>query len=253
MVLNGYRASHKNKWFLITKRILTPQQFILFEYYLDLMVFDKEHKDLFGKFQAYPEEVANVFNKTVESINEWNNGLIAKGFISLVNKKRCIYTVKSPLRYVVGLDQWRGEASIYAKAEKKKPEEFILGNMVFFLQKEENIQPKSSKNGDTTINTTENSLISSNNGLVSSSYSVRVVDLKLKIRTSEEYNKIYEESGFKGLSPDDMRIADEVTHEEVVIESEKQEQEIIQEWFSGNKTEFEKTCRMVSIEAIEHL
>ncbi len=250
MKLIGYRASHRNRWLLITNKILDDKEFLLFEYYLDAMVWDLTNFKA-GVFEVFFEEIAPIFNKSISTIRDWHNNLLEKGFIQLIDKKRSLYSIQSPARYQFD-GRKGGKASKYYEDEEANPTiGFLLQNICFSPQ-------KFGKNQQNTTNLASNdkkALISSNVECISNtstSYK-KVVTLKLKIRTPEEYQQIYQENGYQGLSPDDMRLANEVTHEEVVVESEEQEKKIINERFNGNKAEFDKACCLVPIESIENL
>lgn len=240
MKLIGYRASHRNKWFLITQNILTPQEFVLFEYYLDLMDFDKSHKDSFSTFEAFLEDVALVFNKHEDTIRIWHNGLLTKGFIKVFDEKRHLYAVKSPLRYVIGLVQWGGEASKYVMEEKYQTQEFILKNIRFSQLEEEKTQLESDEKVDISINTTENSLGSSKGESIVISHIgyKKIVGIKQEVRGDAEYRKMYEDGGSLGLSPDEMKLADQIVIEKIEILNNEQEKEIVRIYFDGKWDEY---------------
>jgi hypothetical protein len=207
------------------------------------MVFDRSKGDKFAIFEVFPDEVALVFNKKSEdSVRNWHKGLLNKRFIKIVDEKRNLYTVKSPLRYVVGLTQWGGEASKYSHEEANQSQEFILENIRFFQPESKKILPKSDNLALKSLNSTENSLSSSkDNSIISSSIgSKKVVVIKQAVRSDEEYQKIYDEGEFLSLTPDDMRWIDENAKEEVVIENEEMEKEIVKVFFNGDWNEYRK-------------
>jgi len=240
MKLNGYRASHRNKWFLISKGILSSQEFLLFEYYLDLMAFDKSHGDKFAVFEVFLNEIALVFNKHEDTVKKWHDGLFAKGFIKIVDERRKLYTVKSPFRYIVGLTKWGGEAGRYATEEKDQTQEFILENIRFFQPESEKILPKSNGIALKSPISTENSLGSSKgNSIVSSLIgSKKVVLIKQKVRSDEEYQKIYADSGFDVLTPDDMKWIDQNITEKIEIENSEHEKGIVCVYFNNDWNEY---------------
>lgn len=242
-MLNGYRASHRNRWFLISKRILTLQEFLLFEYYLDLMGFDKSHCDKFAVFTVYFDEITLVFNKHQDTIRNWHDGLIAKGFIKIFDEKRKLYTVKSPLRYVIGLAQWGGEASKYTKEEKNQTQEFILKNIRFFRPESEKILPKSDNLALKPSISTENSLGSSKDcSIVSSPIgSKKVVVIKQEVRSDSEYQKMCQDGGFTNLTPDDMKWIDQNITEEIEIENDEQEKSAVEIFFNGDWDKYQKS------------
>lgn len=244
MKLIGYRATHRNRWLLKINKILDDKEFLLFEYYLDAMVWDLAHLKA-GVFEVFFDEIAPIFDKSNDTIRDWHNGLLNKGFIQLVDEKRKLYTIKSPERYQFD-GRKGGKACKYYEDEEANPTiEFLLQNVCFSPQKVGKIQ----QNTTNLASNDKKALISSNVECISNipnGYR-KVVTLKQKVRSPEEYKQMYKESGSQGLSPDDMRLADEVTHEEIVVENEKQEQEIIQLWFGGNRAEYKKACRLIPV------
>lgn len=250
MKLNGYRASHRNRLFLLTNKVLKIQEFLLFEYYLDAMDWDTAHEKN-GVFEVFFEEIAPIFDRSIETIEGWHNILSDKGFIQLVDKKRNLYVIKSPARYQFD-GRKGGKASEYFQNEKANPTiEFLLQNICFSPQ----ISGKIPQNSNKPASTDKKALVSSKVESINTIPTVykKVVDLKLKVRTPEEYQQISKESDFKVMTPEDMRLADEVSHELIVIESEKQAKKIVEEWFDGDWNKYEKACSMVPKEQIEKL
>jgi len=228
MKLNGYRASHRNRWLLIKNRVLTPQEFLLFEYYLDSMDFDSRHSN-FGTFEAYLDEVALDFDKKPDTIQDWHNKLLSKSFIELVNKKRRLFKVKSPERYgtILGCN-----AREFVKNEKNTPTlDFILQNICFTPEKAK-INP--SKNTILALNNTSKHLGSFKGelGLPSIDFK-KVVVIKQSVRSDEEYQKMSQDGDF-GLSPEDMKWIDRNALEKIEIKSDEQEKEIVRVYFDGD-------------------
>ena len=211
MKLNGYRASHRNRWLLLSERILSIREFILFEYYLDSMDFDRTHGEKFATFEVFLDEIAPLFDKEVETVKGWHDGLVNKGFVKIADSKRSLYTIKSPLRYVGG-GKWGGKASLFAEDEKNQTKEFILENIIFFQPEGEKIRLKSEEKVDISENSVKNSLSSSKGESIVSSPvgSKKIVVIKQEVRSDAEYRKIYEDDGCLGLSPDDMKLADQI-------------------------------------------
>src|SRR5579884_1741357 len=135
MKLNGYRASHRNKWLFIKHNILSSQALLLLEYYADAMDFDVNHED-FGLVEVNFEDIAILFKrKSLTTVYNWHNELITKGFIKPTSKKN-YYQVVCHTRYIpTGF--WKGKATEYAKEEKDQPIEIILQNFGIDLQKSE--------------------------------------------------------------------------------------------------------------------
>lgn len=239
MKLNGYRASHRNRWLLIKSKVLTPQEFLLFEYYLDSMDFDSRHSN-FGLFEAFLNEIALDFDKKEDTIQDWHNSLLEKGFIQLVDKKRKLFKVKTPERYgtVLGCN-----AKEFAKNEKNTPTlDFILQNVCFSPEKAK-INPPN--NTTLASDNTSKYLGSSKGGLgLSSIGSKKVVVISQSVRSGTEYQKMYQESGCEGLTPDEMKWVDQNVTEKIVIENNEQENDIVNTFFDGDWNEYQKHLKV---------
>ncbi|MCJ7805246.1 hypothetical protein MUP46_01200, partial [Patescibacteria group bacterium] len=156
-------------------------------------------------------------------------------------EKRQLYTVKSPTRYIIGLAKWGGESTRYTHEEKNQPREFILENIRFFQPEIENIQQKSSETALKSTISTKNSLTSyKHSSIVLPSLGSKVVVIKQEVRSDAEYQKIYADSNFKGLEPDDMKWVDQNIIEEIEIESDEQEKEIMSIFFDGDWDKYRK-------------
>lgn len=135
--LNGYRASHRNKWLLIKHKILTLQELSLLEFYVDIMDFDCRHEK-FSEFEVDFKEIKEIFNcKSPTTIRNWHSKLLLLGFISKT-EKRGFYKISCPKRYI-SPGKWQGEASFYSRAEKGLAIENILSNFGINLQPNEEI------------------------------------------------------------------------------------------------------------------
>lgn len=235
MKLSGYRASHRNRWLLLKNGVLTPQEFLLFEFYLDSMDFDLKHEN-FGLFIAFTEETTQYFNKEEETIKDWHNGLLNKGFIELVNKKRGQFRIKSPKKYVTAFG---GKAKEFATEEKNTPTlDFILQNICFFPEKAE-INPQN--HSVLALKDTSKALGSSKGEYkVPFNGSKKVVVISQKVRSEADYLKIRQESNFETLSTEAMKWIDENVREKIEIENDQQEKEVVNIFFDGNWDEYQK-------------
>lgn len=114
--LNGFRASHRNRWYLVRDHFLTLQQFTLFEFYIDQADYDGHHKK-FGAFEVYFDDIATIFGKSVDTIRSWHNQLVEKRLIREFDKKRKYCCICRPQRY--GIDKSKkGDAYFQAEIEK---------------------------------------------------------------------------------------------------------------------------------------
>lgn len=69
----------------------------------------------------------------------------------------------------------------------------------------------------------------------------RRVIIKQELRTKEEYEKMYQDSDFQCLTPEDMQWVDENIEEKIEIENEKIEKKIIEMYFNGDRDKY-KNC-----------
>lgn len=232
----GHRASHRNRWLLLKDSILTPQEFLLFEFYIDSMDFDPDHKN-FGLFDAFTEETKQYFNKEEETIRDWHNGLLNKGFIELVNKKREVFKIKSPARYVTAFG---GKANEFVKEEVITPTlDYFLQNICFFPEKTE-IKPSS--NTVLASEDTPKALGSSKVSYIVPSpiSSKKVVLISQAVRSEAEYQKFHCEKNLSNMSIDEMEWIDRNVKEEIEIENNEQEKELVRIYFEGDWNEYKK-------------
>jgi len=233
MKLVGYRASHRNRWLLIKKGILTHQEFLLLELYLDIMDFDKKH-DKFGTFEVFFDEIGDVFNKSEDSIRAWHKGLVAKGFVQIFDKKRRLFQIKTPLRYITG-EAWGGKANQYVKEESSdKSLEYLLKNTCFSPKKVENIQKKKAPPA---LKNTPKALGFSK---VDSRVNHKMVVIEQRVRSDKEYQKIYQDGNFSVLTPDDMKWVDQNVKEEIIIKNNQMEKDIVRVFFDDDWNEYKK-------------
>lgn len=229
----GYRVSHRNRWLLISSGTLTFQEFLLFEYYLDAMDFDLRHRK-FGTFEVFLDELVEIFGKTADTIRNWHNGLLDKGFIGLVDKRRRLYRIKSPLRYITG-QTWGGQAHQFARNERNNQSlELLLENTRFFP-----IKPGLNPKHEAVLALKNDSKALSFSKDKSKVNQERVV-IGQEVRSDEEYQRIYDEDGFEYLTPDDMQWIDRNIKEKIVVENKEMERNIVKTFFNGNWNKYRK-------------
>src|SRR3989344_7385477 len=96
--LNGYRASHRNKWLLIEYDILSIQELALQEFYADIFDFDPQHRTV-GLFPVNFDEIAQVFNCSSNTVRNWHSKLLQLGLIKKTGGKN-LYQLSCYSRYV---------------------------------------------------------------------------------------------------------------------------------------------------------
>lgn len=134
MKLKGYRVSHRNKWLVLQQDVLTIQELMLLEFYIDISDFDSRHAK-FGVFEVFLDEISEVFGKSQDSIRIWHKGLLSKKFIAPYDIKRKLYQLKNPRRYSTK------EADTFHKTENiDNPIQTILEDMTFTSEEFELVQ-----------------------------------------------------------------------------------------------------------------
>ncbi|MEI6691013.1 MAG: hypothetical protein WCL07_04695 [bacterium] len=198
MKRNGYRPSYKNRWLLRIGEVLTLQQWALYEYLLDCMDWDPRH-DNFGLFEFFPDEMVGVFHKSPESIGDWFKYLVEKRFVKLFDKKRKLYGMKNPERYIFG------KASQYELSERNITVEKLLEN-ICFSENEMEITKVIQEN----IPKISMPLIWSDTPKALSSFKD---DLSIENRQAgrdlDGYREIYKNEGYSFLLPEDMMWIDQ--------------------------------------------
>lgn len=230
--LNGYRPTHKNKWLFTQHGILTIQELALLEFYADIIDFDRKHHK-FGLFEADFNEMALIFGcKSPNTIRNWHNKLLKIGFIKKTEQKG-VFQLSCYLRYI-NPGRWEGKASDYAKEEKDQPIGVILQSFGINLQPgEEKLQPVVKNNSNLASESGSIAIVSSKDESKDNHQEKVKVLIKQHVRNDEEYERIYRESDFQGLTPEDMRWVDEnIT--EVVDVPKANESEIVSVYFNGD-------------------
>ena len=234
--LNGYRATHRNKWRFVQHGLLNVQELTLLEFYADIMNFDKRYPE-YATITTNFTAMAIIFNKKSDTtIRNWHDKLLELGFIEATEQKN-VFRLKCAGRYVVP-GFWKGEASNYVTEEKNQPFEKLLQNFGLESQKiEQTTQIVGNKNEEKTETTSKpnsRALISSKN---ESSIGNKRVVIRQEARSDEEYQRIFQEGNFQGLTPDDMKWIDENVSEVKEVEDDEMEKDIVDIYFDGD---FEK-------------
>lgn len=237
--LNGYRASHRNKWVFVQNNILTIQELSLLEFYADIFCFDRNKQD-FGLFEVNFDELKSIFHcKSENTVRNWHKKLLTTGFIKKTNK-RTIYQLTCWERYIVPSAIWKGKASYYTELEKNQPIEKILQNFGITSHSiGENSQPVANNISDLATNHTAIAISSSKDEVSMVGLNKKVV-IKQEPRSESEYQKIQQEGNFPTMTIEDMRWIDENAKEEITIENDEMEKEIVKTYFNGDWNNYQR-------------
>lgn len=209
--LNGYRPTHRNRWKLLSEKIITLQELSLLEYYADIVDFDKDH-DKFGLFEIDFNEIKQVFVCSENTVRNWHSKLLQLGFIEKTSKKHWFKLICHE-RYI-NPGYWGGKAAEYGIIEKDQPIETILQSFGLNLQSiEEKLQQIGKKKDKQKVTTTEIGSIA----IGSSKDEYKDSFLEEVPKTFEDYKKIKEEEGYKLLTEEDMKWIDENIHEDPMV------------------------------------
>ena len=139
--LNGFRATHKNKWRFIQYNILTIQELAQLEFYADIVDFDPRHSK-YGTFVEDFTEFALIFNCSEGTVRNRHNKLLKLGFIeATVEMHRYKLTCHERFGCTANA-RWKGKALEYEKREKDQSIEIVLQSFgINFQTIKEKVQP----------------------------------------------------------------------------------------------------------------
>ena len=209
--LNGYRATHRNKWLLIKHNILTLQEVSLLEYYADIFDFDKKHKN-FGTIEVYFSDISSIFGKSENTIRSWHNKLLSLGFIEKTFRLH-VYKLKIPARYITpGL--WKGEAAYYAEIEKDQSIETILLNFGINIKNGVKKTQSVEKKSDNTASKIPPIALGSSKDQSRDNLTIEEIPTIQK-RSKQEYEEILQEGNYKEFEASDLELIDQLLTKEL--------------------------------------
>lgn len=234
--LNGYRASHRNKWVLIRSGILSLQELALLDFYADIFDFDYNHES-YGTFKTDFDAMRVIFQcKSENTVRNWHNKLLSLGFLKKSDTKG-EYKLSCFTRYITP-GFWKGEAAKYAEQEKDQSVEIILQS---FGVKPQPVGEKVQSVGKIISNSAskEDSKALSSSKDDSNVSLVKKVLIKQEVRTEDEYQRMYQDDP-DGLTPDDMLWVDE-NLKEILEVTEESEQGVVNLYFDGNWSKYQNS------------
>lgn len=123
MKMNGYRASHRNRWLLLETKTLTPNELFLFEYIIDRAVFDKS-KEEYGIAHIQISRIAEIFQYSARnSIYTKLSKLETVGLIKKVEVGWTKLRITNFPRYLLQNKPQFGSAHTYSKNETNQSTE----------------------------------------------------------------------------------------------------------------------------------
>jgi len=230
--LNGYRATHRNKWRFIQHGILSSQELMFLDFCSDIMSFGKDNPTR-GSFRVNFDEIKKILRcKSENTIRNWLQKLLSIGFVQKT-EKRLVFKLSCYERYLVS-GSWHGESAKYASLEKNQSIDVILQNFgIDFQRVGEKFQPVGKKGLKLATNISSRIISSSNVDPSVVSGSSKKILVRQTPRTEKEYQQFYEEGSYVYLTPEDMGWIDENVTEEIEISGDEMEKNVV-ELFFGN-------------------
>ncbi len=240
--LRGYYKSFRGSFLLLKNKTLTTQEYVLWHLSFDVLAdwdTDPSRLDTFGSFPHNNREIAYYLGWSPSNVSRhsqklyklglWrkkDDGRVEVGGFAIIKM-----LTKMTHKHIVNLQDFIANPQIYD---------------AFLNHKNEILHNKSIKENTITYPKTDADLHSPfpKEPLISSKDESNVSFVKKvivtgNVRSIEEYQKMYEENGSTGMSPEDMRDIDEslsVTHE-VTGENEKL---LVDTFFDGDWEKYKK-------------
>ena len=199
--LHGWYRTFRGKLLLLNKRVLSKEEYLLYDSSVILCDWDEKHHETYGHLLLTQTEVEKLIGCSKGFVSRYGKELIKKGFwkispnigiqvlgIELISYKLLNDIVKN--NKVVDLQKYLAET-----------QQLVADEGIDISKKMHNIPPQYVANLQTDR----------------SKYLISSKDKYFVPRSSEEYKRIYEESNCEGLSPEDMKLADESIFETMGI------------------------------------
>lgn len=87
MITNGIRATHRNRWLFLKEKILTINEMMVLDFYID-KINHSATSEFVGTFELNLDEIDEYFHKKKSTVAVWNQRLIDLGFIKKVGSNR---------------------------------------------------------------------------------------------------------------------------------------------------------------------
>lgn len=243
--LKGWHKHFRGRFLLL--KVLTMQEFVLWD--LSFSVLADWHippRNTYGTFTYTNAEIGHLLNcdgslisrrsKKLFKLNLWNK--LEDGSIEVAgfNLNQNVGTLTKELGVIDLLTYLANQQVLNVNKHEQ------IANSQIHNPKENTQSPV-----QTDVNlhneTSKEPLVSFKNKF--NSNAIKKVIIKGKIRTDEEYQKIYAEGNYNGLTPEDMKWIDENVSEVHEVE-EDTEKKLVDTFFNGNWEEYRKHTFMAN-------
>lgn len=268
MIINGFRASHRNRWLFVSEGVLTVPEMVLLDFYIDKMNFSAKSEDV-GTFDLDFAELEIYLDRKEKTIRALNKNLLEKGFIKWINPNK--YAVTHWERYILDKkDKTGGLAFKFQKQEYNLPIKSLIQNLGINFQiagkqhedlsevstpdsplikkliKKNNINIQNSETEEKKIteiisNTLDTSKDEDKRKKNIAGQFPKWVLIQQEPRTDKEYQKLQDEQSDEMKMPiEDMKWIDQNAHEFMKIEDEEEENWVMSLYFGGDRARYEK-------------
>lgn len=126
---NGTRPIHRNDFYLLSEKVLSRGEFLIYEFLVNQMGFDPKHIERYGVVEI-PSfvELASFFGYSSDnSVRSKVARLIKLGLIQRIGKYT--YRVSAYARSIAQTKFWEGESNDYVANEKGREPKHIFQNL----------------------------------------------------------------------------------------------------------------------------
>jgi len=198
--LVGWHGAYRGKFLLIKNRILTKEEYILYDASIAFADWDKNHTNTYGSLDLKQDEFEVLLGVSDGFVSRYGKNLFTKGFW----RKR-----KDNLIQVIGFELI--EINLLNKITKK---DLIVDMQKYIADLQTNVADPQQENANFQQNFSKEENINQPQKVadlqqvVSKSNLVSYKDKVIILRSDEEYKKIIEEFSFSQLSVEDMKWID---------------------------------------------
>jgi DNA-binding Lrp family transcriptional regulator len=187
----GILASYREKFILLQEKILSDEQFVLYEFCIHQADFDVRHKDKFGTFQLTNRELGIRLGWSEDKVGRQIKVLLKYGL--LIKRDYKTHEVVDFFRYL--------PKNAFQRVKNKEELAYLQQVIAFIRVESAKIRPEN-------VNLRNNKpILASTLTSISDNFSSKYIPFTK--RTYEDYQKIKEKGGYNVLTEDDMKWIDE--------------------------------------------